>query len=103
MNVQQMMKQAQSMQKKMQELQKIMSDKEIVGTAGGDAVVVTISGKGDIKSIKISESIVKPEEKEVIEDLIIAAFNNAKQSLEEYSNGEMNKLGISPEMMKGFI
>ncbi len=103
MNIQQMMKQAQSMQKKMQELQKIMDEKEITGTAGGGAVTIITTGKGEVKKVKIDKSIVNPDETEIIEDLVVAAFNNAKQNSEQYSNEEMSKLGISPDMLKGMM
>lgn len=103
MNIQQMMKQAQSMQKKIQDLQKLMDAKEIVGTAGGDAVTVITTGKGEVKKVKIDKDIVNPAETEIIEDLVVAAFNNAKRNADQYSNEEMNKLGVSPDMLKGML
>ena len=103
MNIQQMMKQAQSMQKKMEEVQKLMDKKEIIGTAGGEVVTITTNGKGEMKKVKIDKSIVKVDEIEIIEDLIIAAYNNAKQNAAQYSNEEMNKLGLSPDMIKGIV
>ncbi|RST62516.1 YbaB/EbfC family nucleoid-associated protein [Candidatus Aquarickettsia rohweri] len=103
MNIQQMMKQAQSMQKKMQEVQKKMDDIEVTGTAGGGAVTIITTGKGEVKKVKIDKSIVNPDDTEIIEDLIVAAFNNAKQNAEQTSNEEMSKLGISPDILKGMM
>jgi DNA-binding YbaB/EbfC family protein len=103
MNIQQMMKQAQSMQKKMQELQKIMDNTEVTGTAGGGTVIVTTTGKGEVKKLDIDKDAINPEEKEMLEDLIVAAFNNAKQNAEQCSNEEMSKMGISPDLLKGVM
>ena len=100
MNMQQMMQQMQTMQKKMQELQKVMAEKEITGTSGGELVTITITGKGDIKKISIDKSLINVDEKEILEDLIVAAFNNARQNVDQYTNEEMSKLGIPPNILK---
>lgn len=98
-----MMKQAQSMQKKMQELQKTMEETNFTGTSGGGMVTITATGKGEIKKVQIDKSLLVPDEVEVLEDLIVAAFNNAKHNSDQYSNDAINKLGISPNLLKGMI
>ena len=91
-NIGQMMKQAQQMQAKMAEMQEGLDSIEIEGGSGGGLVNVTLNGKGEIKSIKIDPSIVKVDEIEVLEDLITAAFNDAKSKVETYVQDEMSKL-----------
>jgi DNA-binding YbaB/EbfC family protein len=103
MNIQQMMKQAQSMQKKMQELQKTMEATEFTGTAGGGAVTITTTGKGEVKKVQIDPKLLDPSEAEMLEDLITAAFNNAKQNCDRHSDTEINKMGISPSLLKGMM
>lgn len=100
MNMQQMMKQVQALQKKMQEMQEKMDTTEVTGAAGGGMVEVTANGKGDIKRIKIDKSLLIPEEVEILEDLIVAACNNAKKNADNNLNDTMKSLGISPDMMK---
>jgi DNA-binding YbaB/EbfC family protein len=83
-NLGQMMKQAQKLQEKMAELQEQLASAELVGTSGGGMVQVTLSGKGDVRKVKIDPSLVDPEEIEVLEDLIVAALNDAKAKLEAH-------------------
>ena len=102
-NIGNMMKQAQQMQKKMAEAQEKLSSIEVEGVSGGGMVKVTASAKGDIKRITIDDSLMKPEEKEMTEDLIVAAINDAKQKGEAVSQEEMKSItgGISlPPGMK---
>ncbi len=89
-NFNQFLKQAQGMQKKMQEMQEKLADNEYIGKAGGGMVVVTINGKTEMKKIEIDQSLFKPEEKEMLEDLIVAAFNDAKQKANADSEGSLN-------------
>jgi DNA-binding YbaB/EbfC family protein len=103
MNIQQMMKQAQSMQKKMQELQQQMEATDFTGTSGGGVVTITTTGKGEVKKVQIDKSLLIPEDVEILEDLIVAAFNNAKQNCDQHSNEEIGKLGISPNLLKGMM
>lgn len=103
MNVQQMMKQAKSIQLKIQELQKVIEQKEIIGTAGGGAVTIITNGKNKVIKVKINKKIINIDEIEIIEDLVTVAFNNAKKNAEQYSQQEMNKLGLSPDMLQGMI
>lgn len=94
------LKQAQQMQAKMAEVQKQLESLEIKGNSGGGMVEVVLSGKGDLISIKVDPSIVDPKEVDVLEDLIVAAFNDAKKKVEDVSNAAMNKvtggMGLPP-------
>ena len=87
-----MMKQAQQMQKKMQAMQAELADKTLDGQSGGGVVKATMSGGGILKSINIDESLISPEDKDVLEDLIVAAVNDAKQKVEEMVAEETQKI-----------
>ena len=91
-NFGQMMKQAQEMQAKMAEMQARLNEVEMTGAAGGGLVQVTLTGKGDVRKIKIDKSLADPNEVEVLEDLVLAAFNDAKQRVESHVAEEMSKL-----------
>lgn len=77
-----MMKKAKEMQAKMQAMQEEMVNIQETGTSGGGLVNVTLTGQGTIQAIKIDPSLVKPEEVEILEDLIMAAHNEAKAKIE---------------------
>lgn len=100
-NLGQMMKQAQEMQAKMAEIQAKLEDVEVTGASGGGLVAVTLSGKGEARRIKIDPSLVDPEDIEVLEDLITAAFNDAKAKLEARVAEEMAKLTGGLELPPG--
>lgn len=87
-----MMQQAQQMQKKMEEMQQKLAETEITGKSGGGMVQITMNGKGEAKRIVIDPKLVDPTDKEVLEDLIIAAINDAKTHNEIKMNEEMGKL-----------
>ena len=91
-NIGQMMKQAQQMQAKMAEMQAALEQVEVTGTAGGGMVRVTLSGKNAAKAVKIDPSLINPAEAEVLEDLVLAAFNDARGKLEAHIAAEMAKL-----------
>src|SRR5260221_13730042 len=91
-NLGQMMKQAQQMQAKMAEMQAQLETVEMTGAAGGGLVQVTVGGKGDLRKIKIDKSLADPGEIEVLEDLIVAAFGDAKARVEAHLQEEMAKL-----------
>ena len=91
-NISNMMKQAQELQKKMSEAQEKLKSIEVEGSSGGGMVKVISSAKGDIKSISIDDSLMKPEDKEITEDLIIAAINDAKQKGELAAQEEMKNV-----------
>ncbi len=87
-----MMKQAQEMQSKMAEMQEKLSDLEVDGQAGGGMVRVTLSGKSEVRSVKIDPSLAMPDDVEVLEDLIVAAFNDAKGKVETQVAEKMSEL-----------
>jgi DNA-binding YbaB/EbfC family protein len=92
------MKKAQEMQSKMQDMQAKLDTVEIDGASGGGMVKVTINGKGNMKKISFDDSVVTTEDKEMLEDLTVAAFNDAKEKLEkkleEEMKDEMGSLGL---------
>ena len=91
-NLGNLMKQAQQMQAKMAEMQAQLETIEMTGAAGGGLVQVTVGGKGNLRKIKLDKSLMDPNEVEVLEDLIIAAFNEAKNRVEAHVAEEMAKL-----------
>jgi DNA-binding YbaB/EbfC family protein len=91
-NLGQMMKQAQQMQAKMQEMQDKLADIEVVGQAGAGMVLVTLNGKGEMKRLKLDKSVIDPEDIEVMEDLIVAAFNDGKAKVEQHIAEETQKM-----------
>ena len=87
-----LMKQAQKLQKQMEENQKALEEKEFTATAGGGAVEVTVSGKREIVKVKLSEEAVDPDDVEMLEDLIVAATNEALRQAEEAAASAMSAL-----------
>lgn len=91
-NMNNLMRQAQKMQKQMEENQKALEEKEFTATAGGGAVEVTVSGKREIVKVKLSEEAVDPDDVEMLEDLIVAATNEALRQAEEAAASAMSAL-----------
>lgn len=91
-NMNNLMKQAQKMQRQMEETTKELEEKEYTSTAGGGAVSVTVSGKKEVTAVKLSQEVVDPDDIEMLEDLIIAAVNEAFRQMEEENNSAMSKL-----------
>lgn len=91
-NMQQLMKQAQKMQKQMEQTQASLAEKEITTTAGGGMIEVTVNAKKEIKAIKLQEEVVDPDDIETLEDLIIAAVNEALRQADEYAQQAMSKV-----------
>lgn len=87
-----MMRQVQDMQSKMGEMQNRLGDVEVVGQSGGGLVVVTMTGKSDVKKIAIDPKLLDVSEKEMLEDLIVAAFNDGKAKAEALLAGETEKM-----------
>ena len=87
-----MMKQAAQLQTKMQELQAELDHIEVEGTAGGGMVTVTLTAKGELKRVKAQDSLYKPEEKEVFEDLLVAAHADARRKSEAVLQEKMKAL-----------
>ncbi len=92
MNLQKMMQQAQQMQQKIGELQARLESQEIDGSAGGGLVKVKMSGKNQLLKVDIDASLLKPEEKEVLEDLLIAAHADARGKIDATFNDQMGQL-----------
>ena len=103
-NMNQIMKQAQAMQKKFADLQAEKETKEYIGTSGGELVKVTITGTSAMKAIKIAPSLFDKEEVEMLEDLIVAAFNDAKKKSDDDSQGSMSDMmgGMPPGLKNMF-
>ena len=91
-NMANLMKQAQKMQRQMEEQAKEMETKEFTATAGGGAVEVTVSGVKEIVKVKLAEEVVDPDDIEMLEDLIVAAVNEALRKVDEESASAMTKL-----------
>ncbi len=91
-NMSNLMKQAQRMQRQMEESQKELETKEFTAKAGGGAVEATVTGAKEVKSVKISPEAVDPDDVEMLEDMIVAAVNEALKQAEEASANNMSKL-----------
>ena len=91
-NMQKQMQQMQAMQRKMDALQAEINEMEAFATSGGGAVTVTVTGKKEIKDIQIQPEVVDPDDIEMLQDLIMAAANEALRQMEEISQNEMGKL-----------
>lgn len=106
MNIQKMMKQAQEAQKKIADMQASLEEMETEGKSGGGMITVQMSGKYALKKITIDKSLIDPNEKEMLEDLIVAAFNDAKNKVEASASEQMSKiaggLGLPPGMKLPF-
>jgi len=87
-----MMKQAAQLQSKMEALQAELDQIEVEGSAGGGLVSVRMTAKGELKSIKLDDSLIKPEEKEIIEDLLVAAHADARRKAEAVLQDKMKGL-----------
>lgn len=91
-NMNNLMKQAQRMQRQMEESRKELETKEFVAKAGGGAVEVTVTGKKEITKVKLSEEVVDPDDIEMLEDLVMAAANEALRMADEASAEVMSKM-----------
>ena len=92
-NMQNLMKQAQKMQEQLQETEKLLEDWEIVGTSGGEAVVVYMNAKKTIDGIELDPKVVDPEDVEMLEDLIVAAINDGYKKADAVFEEKMSKFG----------
>ena len=101
-NLGQLMKQAQAMQTKMAEMQEKLEMLEVSGSAGAGMVTVTLNGKGEARRVKIDPSLFNADDSEVVEDLIVAAFADAKGKLETMVAEEMSKLTGGLSLPPGF-
>ena len=105
-NRSQIMKQAKAMQEKMAEMQKKIEETEIEGSSGGGAVKIVMNGKHEVKNLFIDPSIVNSNEKEVLEDLIIAAINDVNKKIAESTNDQLGSIsggmGLPPGLKLPF-
>ena len=92
-NMANLMKQAQKMQRQMEDAAKEMETKEFSATAGGGAVEITVSGNKKVLKVNIDEEVVDPEDVEMLEDLLVAALNEAMDKVDAESQAAMSKLG----------
>ncbi len=102
MDMKSLMRQAQEMQKKMQKIQDEMANANFEGSAGGGVVKVIITGAGVAKKISIDDSLIKLDEKEILEDLVVAAFNDAKNKADEGSASSMQSVTNGIPLPSGF-
>lgn len=91
-NMNNMMKQVKKMQEQMEKAQQDIEEKEFESTSGGGVVSATVNGKKEVLAIKIDPDVIDPEDGEMLEDLIIAAINDAMKKADEYSGQTMGKL-----------
>ena len=91
-NLGNLMKQAQQMQQKMADMQAKMAEMEVSGSSGAGMVTVTLNGKGEMRGVKIDPQLIDPSDVEMLEDLILAAHNDAKAKAEAAMQDEMKKL-----------
>ncbi len=91
-NMNNLMKQAQRMQRQMEESQKELETKEFTAKAGGGAVEVTVTGKKEVAKVKLSQEVVDPDDVEMLEDLVMAATNEALRMAEDANAEVMNKM-----------
>ena len=91
-NMNNLMKQAQRMQRQMEESQKELETKEFIAKAGGGAIEVAVNGKKEVLRVTLSEEIVDPDDIEMLQDLIVAAINEAMKQVDEATEGSMAKM-----------
>lgn len=102
MDIQGLMRQAQAMQQKMQKVQEELAKTLYEGTAGGGVVKATISGEGVVKKIIIDDSLIKVDEKDILEDLVVAAINDAKKKADDASSASMKSVTNGIPLPPGF-
>lgn len=96
-----LMKQAQAMQQKMGEAQEKLAASQVVGEAGAGLVTLTLSGKGEMRALSIDPSLLDPAEGEVVEDLVMAAHNDAKRKMEAMQQDVMKDVAGGLQMPPG--
>lgn len=101
-NLGNIMKQVQDMQTRMSEMQEKLAEIEMVGSSGAGMVQATLNGRSELKRMKIDPSLLKPEDAEVLEDLIVAAVNDARGKVERHTQDEMSKLTGGLPLPPGF-
>lgn len=101
-NIGQMMKKMQEMQSRMSQLQSELADAEVTGSAGGGMVSAVMNGKGLLKRVKLDTSLINPAEAEVLEDLVVAAVNDAKSKADAMAQNQLGKLTGGLPLPPGF-
>jgi DNA-binding YbaB/EbfC family protein len=101
-NLGNMLKEAQKLQSRMAEMQQKLAETEMTGAAGGGMVTITLNGKGEMRKVKIDPSLADPAEMEILEDLIVAAANDAKAKIDQHLQTEMAQLTGGLPMPAGF-
>lgn len=91
-NLSSMLKEAQKLQGKMTEMQQQLAEMQILGSSGGGMVNVTLNGRGEMQAIKIDKSLMEPDDIEVLEDLVVAATNDARAKVDAKMQEEMGKM-----------
>ncbi|MBN8530521.1 MAG: YbaB/EbfC family nucleoid-associated protein [Alphaproteobacteria bacterium] len=102
MNFKNVMKQAQEMQAKIAQLQQKLEEEETEGASGGGMVKITLNGKGELKKIVIDPSLLAASEKEILEDLIVAAFKDTKSKVDAAAGDQMSKIAGGMGLPPGF-
>jgi DNA-binding YbaB/EbfC family protein len=102
MDMKSLMRQAQEMQKKMQKIQEELMNNEYEGSAGGGMVKVVINGAGIASKVTIDDSLINKDEKEILEDLLIAAFNDAKKKSDDGSSSALKSATAGIPLPPGF-
>ncbi|MCW5205347.1 YbaB/EbfC family nucleoid-associated protein [Desulfobulbus sp. F5] len=92
MNIAEMMKQAKELQEKMGSVQADLAGKSVIGSAGGGMVTATMNGKGELIGLKIEKEMIRPEEAEMLQDLIVAAVSDGARKAAELGRSEISKL-----------
>ncbi|TDN79892.1 YbaB/EbfC family nucleoid-associated protein [Stakelama pacifica] len=101
-NLEEIMNMAQNVQNELQKAQANLDNIEVEGKSGGGLVTVKATAKGRIVAVDVDESLLQPAEKQVVEDLIVAAFNDARAKADQASNEEMSKLTSGMQLPPGF-
>ena len=101
-NLGQMMQKMQEMQSRMADMQARLGDLEISGSAGGGMITAVMNGKGELRRMKIDPSLIKADDKEMLEDLIVAAVNDAKGKVDTTAQDEMGKITGGLPLPPGF-
>jgi DNA-binding YbaB/EbfC family protein len=103
MNIQSMLKKAQALQAKMAEVQEELKTRELIGTAGGGKVKITMNGAQEVTAVSIDPEVVKAEEADLLEDLVLAAFRDARGKITKMVEEEMGRvtggMGLPPGLL----
>lgn len=102
MDIKALMRQAQDVQKKMQKIQEELANTEFQGSSGGGMVAVTVTGSGLVNKVFVDPSLINKDEKEILEDLLVAAFNDAKKKSDDGSSDSIRAATSGMPLPPGF-